>query len=74
MTTDYHALEREALDGFASINENGQYPVLPQVVIAGRPLREVTADTLQALVESNDPPEIFTRSGALARVRAYERA
>ena len=37
-----------------------------------RHLRDVTADTLDALEASNDPPEMFVRAGALVRVREDE--
>jgi len=41
--------------------------------VTGRPLREITADALVALVSANDPPELFTRFGGIARVRGDER-
>jgi hypothetical protein len=37
-----------------------------------RHLRDVTADTLEALETSNNPPEMFVRAGALVRVREDE--
>ncbi|MDQ3318540.1 MAG: hypothetical protein M3522_14565, partial [Actinomycetota bacterium] len=44
----------------------------PEVQINNRHLRDVTADSLEALEISNDPPEIFVRAGALVRVREDE--
>jgi hypothetical protein len=44
----------------------------PKIQVNGRHLREVSADTLDALQLANNPPEIFVRSGALVRVREDE--
>jgi hypothetical protein len=44
----------------------------PEVRINNRHLRDVTADTLEALKASNDPPEMFVRAGAFVRVREDE--
>src|SRR5262249_34917172 len=46
---------------------------LPVIVATGRPLRTVTRDAVQALHEFNDPPVIFVRGAALARLRYDER-
>jgi hypothetical protein len=46
---------------------------LPVIAVGGRPLRDVTADALQALRAANDPPRFFVHLGALARIRADER-
>ena len=46
---------------------------LPTVYVTGRPLREITGEALGALIEANDPPELFTRFGGIARVRSDER-
>lgn len=45
---------------------------LPEIVVSGRPLREWREESLAALEAANDPPVLFVRSGALARVRADE--
>jgi hypothetical protein len=47
--------------------------VLPTIVWTNRALRDVTQDTLQALVAANTPPVLFVRAGALVRVRTNER-
>ena len=48
--------------------------VIPaEIVVTNRPLPAITAEALSALRSANDPPELFVRSGALARVRADER-
>jgi hypothetical protein len=41
---------------------------LPRVLITNRPLRHKSADALDALLEANDPPQLFVRSGQLARI------
>lgn len=45
----------------------------PQILVTGVPLRDVTAEALDALREANDPPEIFVRGGRLCRVCRDER-
>ena len=45
---------------------------LPMIDITNRQLREITADALKALIEANDPPRVFLRSGELVRVRTDE--
>ncbi|MCW5891376.1 MAG: hypothetical protein KIT14_12610 [bacterium] len=45
---------------------------LPEIIVNGRPLREVTDDALAALLAANAPPSLFCRFGHLARVRADE--
>lgn len=45
---------------------------LPVVETEDRPLRDRTRDTIKALVDANDPPLVFQRGGALARVRVDE--
>ncbi|HVF01065.1 MAG TPA: hypothetical protein VNA27_06965 [Rubrobacteraceae bacterium] len=47
-----------------SITDSG----LPQIVTNNRPLREVSDEATDALVAANEPPEIFARSGNLARL------
>jgi hypothetical protein len=41
---------------------------LPRVLITNRPLRHKSADALDTLLEGNDPPQLFVRSGQLARI------
>jgi hypothetical protein len=41
---------------------------LPRVLITNRPLRHKSADGLDALLEANEPPQLFVRSGQLARI------
>jgi len=41
---------------------------LPEIETLYRPLRDQTADAMRALEAASDPPTIFWRSGALARV------
>ena len=45
----------------------------PEIVVTNRPLPAISADALNALRSANEPPELFVRSGVLARVRADER-
>jgi hypothetical protein len=45
---------------------------LPKIVVNNRQLPEVTAEAIEALAASNDPPEIFVRAGRLVRVREDE--
>ena len=44
----------------------------PQVVARGRQLRDIVADTWQAVLASNDPPRLFVRGGVLVRVKHDE--
>jgi len=48
-------------------------PPLPQIIVTNRQMRAVTADAIDALGEANNPPALFVRSGALARVRRDEK-
>lgn len=45
---------------------------LPELVVNGRPLRDVTEDALSALEAANEPAVLFVRGGALARVTRDE--
>lgn len=45
---------------------------LPGIWVSDRPLRAVAAEALRVLVDDNDPPEFFVRSGAITRVRTDE--
>jgi hypothetical protein len=45
---------------------------LPDICVTNRPLRDVAADAVQALTTANDPPQMFVRSGSLARVVTNE--
>lgn len=44
----------------------------PRIVVADRPLRDLTEDSVRALKQANKPPRLYVRGGALARVRADE--
>ena len=46
---------------------------LPQIICSNRPMPAVTAEAITALQAANNPPALFVRSGALARVRTDER-
>ena len=46
---------------------------LPQIIVTNRPLPAITAEALAALRIANAPPELFVRSGVLARVRCDKR-
>ena len=46
---------------------------LPQIIVTNRPLPAITTEALAALRIANAPPELFVRSGVLARVRSDER-
>jgi len=50
--------------GIGKIADSG----LPHIVVNDRPLRDVSDEATDALVEANDPPEIFSRAGMLARL------
>ncbi len=45
-----------------------ELPALPEIRTNGRGLTEVTADAMLALIEANNPPELFVRSGELVRI------
>lgn len=47
-------------------------PGLPIIPASNRRLAEISADALLSLSEANDPPKIFIRGGALARIRTDE--
>lgn len=47
---------------------------LPEIVVTGRHLRDITADALEALYKSNKPERIFRRSSALTRISLDEKA
>jgi hypothetical protein len=46
---------------------------LPEIVVNGRPLRELTAEAFETLMLANEPPDIFVRHGRLVRVRRDEK-
>jgi DNA polymerase I-like protein with 3'-5' exonuclease and polymerase domains len=50
--------------GIGKITDSG----LPHIVTNDRPLREVSDEATDALLAANEPPEIFGRSGNLARL------
>lgn len=43
------------------------------IVVDGRQLRDVSHDVLAAVLEHNDPPELYMRGGQLVRVRSDEK-
>lgn len=47
-------------------------PALPAVQVNNRPLRDVSTDALDALLDANTPPQLFVRAGALVRIGADE--
>jgi hypothetical protein len=46
---------------------------LPRVVMNNRPLRAITADVVNVLTQTNDPPVLFVQSGRVVRLRRDER-
>lgn len=65
----------------APANGNGQHPgedgdesgaLYPVVYVKDRPLRDLATECLRILEEANDPPDLFVRTGELARVRRHE--
>lgn len=46
---------------------------LPMVIVNNRPMRDVVADSLQAVRAANDPPFLFVRSGQMVFVEMDER-
>jgi len=46
---------------------------LPEIIVNGRDLNEVTEDTIRALCLYNHPPKIFVRSGRLVRIESDEK-
>ncbi len=46
---------------------------LPLILVNGRQLRDVTADSLRALVDANIPPQLYVRAGSLVRTRKDEK-
>jgi hypothetical protein len=46
---------------------------LPDITVNNRQLRETSDEVIGALVEANQPPELFVRGGALVRVRVNEK-
>lgn len=47
---------------------------LPEVLVGGRHLRDISAESLGALYRANRPEHIFRRSGALSRISLDEKA
>ena len=67
--------KRTSLAALAAASKSHASPVspdLPMIDITNRQLRDITADALKALIEANDPPRVFLRSGDLVRVRTDE--
>lgn len=46
---------------------------LPTIIVNNRPMRDVAADSLDALRAANDPPFLFVRSGQMVYVEMDER-
>jgi hypothetical protein len=46
---------------------------LTSIVVSNRPLPEMTADALRALVRTNNPPEVFVRGGQLVTIAEDEK-
>ncbi|MFQ5968123.1 MAG: hypothetical protein ACE5MI_11020 [Acidimicrobiia bacterium] len=53
----------------ASPDEIGLPWILPTIVVTNRHLRDLSYEALRALVQANDPPEVFVHAGGLARLR-----
>lgn len=51
---------------------DGRDDGLPQILISQRHLRDQAGDALSALLETNEPPRVFVRSGLLVRVLQHE--
>ena len=47
-------------------------PPMPDIVVNGRDLKDVTEDTLRALYLHNNPPRMFIRAGGLVRIETDE--
>lgn len=45
-------------------------PTLPSITLSNRPLRDTSAKAMEALLQANDPPVIFTRGDSLVRVES----
>lgn len=46
--------------------------ILPRIRVNARPLRDVSADALDALLAKSTPPAVFVRAGALTRAKVDE--
>ena len=46
---------------------------LTEIIVNGRPLREITDETFETMMLTNVPPEIFVRHGRLVRIRQDEK-
>jgi hypothetical protein len=68
MNPEQRVTHLEAIAGGASPDTGG----LVEIITNRRPLRDVTADGLDALETANVPPVLFARTGAPARVRRDE--
>jgi hypothetical protein len=45
---------------------------LPEIIITNRPIKEITADGIKAIITQNDPPTLFTRGAQTVRVNIDE--
>jgi hypothetical protein len=41
---------------------------LPTIIVSNRQLRDISADSLDALRAANDPPQLFARSNSMVAV------
>lgn len=48
-------------------------PPMPDIIVNGRDLKDVTEDTLRAIYIHNNPPKIFVRAGRLVRIETDEK-
>jgi len=57
------------LGQLATVPEDELKPPPPEIRAGGRQLRDITDDALEAIRIANEPPELFQRGGAPARLR-----
>jgi hypothetical protein len=48
-------------------------PDLPRIITNNRPLRDITAEIMEVLERTNDPPVLFVQGGRLVRLRQDDR-
>lgn len=68
---DDKQLERLVAD--CQIYESDPDSILAEIVVSNRQLRDITADSLQALYQTNKPERIFRRGGMPTRISLDER-
>jgi hypothetical protein len=59
----HQAFSRPARQGWHVIDGT-----LPEIIVANRPLREKSNDTMAAVEQANNPPQLFERAGHLVRI------